>query len=431
MKSVIKLSEGPVREIEVEVPAEKVDEVFAEIYHRYRKEANIPGVRPGRVPLTIIKSKFHDAIYQDVLEDLIRFSYSAAVKEQNLDVISLPSIPKYELEEGKPLTYTARVEVMPVIEKVACDGLQLPTIELTVEDSEVNDMMEYLRKKNAKVRKVDRPAAATDVLTVDLVKLEDPDNILKGTEFKGNEIDLSSPLTVREFRELLPGMKPGEEKEITVNYPADYSDERFVGKTLKYICRVNEIKEVILPEITDAFAKQIGGVETMLELRLKMREDLKKQKEADQNRWKRNEIVRQIVDKNEMTIPKAMIDDYLERVVKDREENYRKFDEAKIREEYRPTAIRFITWNLLFHRLAELENIEVLSIDTENWIKRFAENYRMEIDKAREVLAKSNRIPEIRESLLEDKVFDFFLSKVTYLPAEKPAEQKPKENEEI
>jgi len=113
-------------------------------------------------------------------------------------------------------------------------------------------------------------------------------------------------------------------------------------------------------------------------------------------------------------------------VVKDQEENYRKFDEAKIREEYRPTAIRFITWNLLFHRLAELEKIEVLPIDTENWIKRFAENYRMEIDKAKEVLAKSNRIPEIRESLLEDKVFDFFMSKVTYLPVEKPAEQERK-----
>jgi trigger factor len=431
LKSTIKASEGLIREIEIEVPTETVDATFAEIYHRYRKEAKIPGFRPGKAPLAMIKSRFRDAIYDDVLEELIRNSYPQAIKELELDVISRPTIPKYELEEGNPLKYIAKIEVMPVIEKIICDGFELPVIEVEVTDDDVKTVIEYLRKKHSEIRPVDRPASDTDVLEADLIKLEDPSNILKGNEFKGNEVDLSSPTTVKEFREALIGIKTGEDREVTVNYPSDYSDDHFAGKMLKYRCRVTAVKERILPPEDDAFAKQVGA-ETYLELRLKIREDLKKQKQSDQDKWKRSELTRQFLAKNPVTIPEVMLEDYLNRVVEDHKKNYKDSDEKKVREQYRPMGINWISWNLLMNRLAELEKIEVLPIDTENWIKRFAENYRMEIDKAREALAKSGRIQEIRESILEDKIFDFLFSKVTYkpMPAE-PSKPAGDENEDI
>jgi trigger factor len=425
------LSEGLVREIEIEIPAEVVDAAFAETYHKYSKEAKIPGFRPGKAPLSVIKSRFNDAIRDDVLNDLIRQSYPAAVKEQNLAVASMPTIPTFELKEGLPLKYIARLEVMPVIDSVVCDGLELPKIEIEVKDSEVDSVVEYLQKKHSELRPVNRAATASDILIADLVKLEDPDNILKGDEFKGNEIDLASPMTVKEFRETLVGIKAGEERELTVNYPTDYSDDRFAGKSLKYICRVSEVKERILPEMTDAFAKQTGGVETVLELRLKIREDLKKQKESDYDKAKRNDLMRQILEKNMFLIPESMITDYLDAVVKDHKKNYENVEEKQVREQYRPMAVNWIRWQLLINRLAEMEKIEVSPIDTENWIKRFAENYRMEIDKAKEVLSKSGRIQEIRDSILEDKIFDFLFQKVTYrsMPASAPeAETKDEKN---
>lgn len=416
MKSVIKLSEGLVRELEIEIPVEVVDAAFAEAYHKYCKEAKIPGFRPGKAPLSVIKSRFNEAIIDDVLNDLIKKSYPEAVKEQNLAVASMPTIPNFELKEGVPLKYTARLEVMPQIDVVNCDGLELPKIEIEINDSEVDSVVEYLRKKQSEVRLVDRPAAEADILTADLTKLEDLSNILQGNEFKANEIDLSSPMTVKEFRETLVGIKAGEERELTVNYPADYSDDRFAGKSLKYLCRVTEVKERILPEMTDSFAKQIGGVETLLELRLKIRDDLKKQKEADYDKAKRNDLMRQMLEKNLFDIPEAMISDYLDAVVKDHKKNYENYDEKQVREQYRPMAVNWIRWQLLINRLAELEKIEVSPIDTENWIKRFSENYRMETDKAKEVLSKSGRIQEIRDSILEDKIFDFLFQKVTIRP---------------
>ncbi len=250
-------------------------------------------------------------------------------------------------------------------------------------------------------------------------KLEDAEKVLKNDEFKDIEIDLSSDLTIKEFKEGLAGLSAGEDKEMTINYPSDYSDERFAGKTLKYHCHVLSVGEKILPDISDAFAKQMGKFETMLELRLRIREDIKSQKEIDHLKWKKGEITHLILDKNPLIIPEGMIQNYLDNLIEDFRKNYKDFDEKTVREQYRPTAVNAVKWHLLSNRLAELEKIEVLPADTENWINGFAERYKMDTEKAREVLSKSGRTQEIRDSILEDKIFDFLLSKVTYLPADK------------
>jgi trigger factor len=422
LKSAIKHSEGLIREIEVEIPVETVEATFAEFYQKYRKELKIPGFRPGKAPLSVIKSKFSEAINEDVLDELIRSSFPKVIKELNLDVASRPTFPSHELNERSPLKYTALIEVMPVVEKVNYEGLELPIDEIKVLDPEVDAVIEHFRNQNAEIKIVDRPAGEKDILKLDLKKLEDPSNILKGEEFHDNEVDLASSLTVKEFREGLIGLKAGDEKEIAVNYPADYSDDRFAGKSLKYLCKVVSVSEKILPEISDSFAKMVTSIETMLELKLKIREDIKKQKEIEHNKWERNQISRQIVEKNQILVPEGMIQNYLDSMVEDYKKNYKLSDESVVREHYRPVAIEAIKWHLLSNRLAEQEKIEVLPTDTENWINGFAERYRMEIDKAKEILSKSGRIQEIRDTISEDKIFDFLLSKVAYIPFDKTEE---------
>jgi len=419
LKSFIKHSEGLVRELEVEVPADKVDATFAEYYHKYRKDIRIPGFRPGKAPLTIIKSKFQDSITEDVLDELIRSTFEQAIKDNSLDVASRPTFPNHELKEGTPLKYTIRLEVMPQIDSVDYSGLSLPESKMEVEDSEVNDLVEHLRKRNADIRPVNRPAKSDDILKLNMKKLEDPGNVLQKDEFNDVEIDLSSELTMKDFRDGLTGATAGDDREITINYPSDYSDERFAGKMLKYYCHILSVSERVLPEISDSFAKQMGKFETMLELRLRIREDIKAQKESDQLKWKKHEITHQIVDKNPLLVPEGMIQNYLDNLMEDFKKNYKDFDEKVVREQYRPSAVNAIKWYLLSNRLAELEKIEVLPIDTENWIKAFALKYQMDDEKAKEVLSKSGRAQEIRDSILEDKIFDFLLGKVTFVPADK------------
>jgi trigger factor len=418
LKSTIKLSDGLIREIEVEIPAEQVDSAFAETYHKYRTEGKIKGFRPGKAPLTVIKSKFGDAIRDDVLQELIEKSYPEAIREHKLDVASHPSFPTLDLKEGSPLVYVAKVEVMPEIEKIDFDGLKLPLVEFEVKDDEVDMVVEYLRKKHADTRPVERASEKDDSVVVDLEKLEDPGNVLDRDKFEDFEVDLGSKYTVAEFRDALLGANKGDDKEIQVSYADDYADEKFAGKSIKYKCHVKEIKEHILPETNDAFAKQLGETETFLELRLKIRDDLRKQKELDQRKHNQDEIRRQLLEKNKIDIPNAMVKNYLESLAEDFKKNSQPFEEDKLEEQYRPMAETSLGWSILMNRLAEDEKIEVLPSDTENWIKRFAESYKMEPDKAREMLAQTGRIQEIREKILEDKLFDFLTSKATFEPVE-------------
>jgi trigger factor len=416
LKSEIKSSDGLIREIEVEIPAEKVDAAFAELYQKYRKEVKIKGFRPGKVPLSLVRSRFGEAIKSEVLQDLIGESYPEVIREHKLKVASPPDIPEYDLKEGSPLVYTAKFEVMPEIEKVDYENLQLPDEKPDVRDAEVDTVVEHLRRKAAEIRAVDRPATVEDVLQVDLFKIDDPDKVLDADKFEDIELDLSSQVTVSQFKETLKGIKAGEEREVKVDYPQDFSNERLAGKSITYRCKVREVKERVLPPENDAFAKSQGKVETMLELRLKIREDLKLQKEIDQKQWEKQEIIRQIVQKNQIPIPESMIDKYIDSVINDMKEKKQPFDEKEVREQYRPVAADAIRRNWLIGRLAELENIEVLPSDTEAWIKEFADRYQMEPDKAKEVLSKAGKFDEIRDSILEEKVVDFLSWAVKRVP---------------
>jgi len=429
LKSEIKTSNGLNREIEVEIDAATVAAAFEQIYEKYRKEAKIKGFRPGKAPLNVIKTKFREAAHDDVLQELVEDSYPKALRELELKVVSRPDFKKIELTEGNPLVYTAAVEVMPEIPNINFDGIELPQDKIEVRDSEVDAVVEYLRKKHSDLRPVDRAAEKTDIVLADLEKLDDPDNVLEGVKFEDTEIDLSSEVTVKEFTDTLPGIKAGEEREIEVSYPDDFGNQRLAGKKIKYVCRAKEIKERILPELDDAFAKTVGETETALELKLRIREDLKKQKELDHEKWRNNEVQRQFIDKNQIDVPEAMINDYLERFIEENRKNQQELDEQAVREQYRPVAANGIRWTLLSGKIAEDEKIEVLSEDTEKWVKRFADNYNMEIDKARETLVQSGRIQEIKDSILDEKIIDFLLTKVTYLPASQTDSEKPSTEE--
>ena len=415
MKSVIKSSDGLVREIEIEVPADTVDEAFSEQYKKYQKEAKIKGFRPGKVPKNVLKTKFYDLIKSDVLQELVSKSYPEAIREHDLKVASPPDFPGIDIQEGNVFKYTAKIEVMPEIEKVDYTGIVLSKEEIDVRDAEVDAVVDHLRRKGAEFRPVEREATKEDTVVLDLVVVDDPDKSVEAGDFENIELDLSSEMTIKEFQEILVGIKPGEEREVPVSYPDDFTNKALAGKSIKYLCKVKEVKEKVLPEVDDAFAKTHGNSETVLEMRLKIREDLKKQKEMEHKQWEKQEVRRQVVEKNKIDVPEAMVVKYLESVMEDMTRRNEPFDPKIAREQYRPMAEESIKWNLLMERLAELEKIEVLPSDTENWIKGFAENYKMEVDKAKQMLAQTGKLQEVRDTILEEKILELILTKAEYV----------------
>ncbi len=417
LKSDIRNLEGLKREISVEVPAEIVNLKMDQMFNEIRKEKTLKGFRKGKAPLNIIKSTFGSQVKADVVDRVIKDSYREVLVDKKLMVASDPELTDMNMNDDGGMKFVINLEVYPQLEKVNYKNLKLDIAKNEVSDEEVDDYLSHMREQFSERRNVDRAASDKDVVTVDLEKLLDSKMIMKESSFPDSSIDLTSSRTIKEFREQIPGMKTGESKEIEIKYAKDYHDKQFAGALIKYKATLKEVNEKILPKIDDSFAKKVGIGETVLELRLKLREDIQKQKDDNLKKVQKNLIIKQMVEKNEVPVPQATINDYLNNVVKDLKEKNSELKEDEIKEQYRPIGESFFRWNFLYHKLSEQEKIEVLPADSENLIKSFAINYNMTPEKAMEALQKSGRIGEIRETILEEKVLDFLFSKAQIVEA--------------
>jgi trigger factor len=411
--------EGLARTLSIKIPAEKVQSEMDQRFEEIRKDVTLKGFRKGKAPMNVIKSQYGDQVKADIVEKLVQNSLNDAVREKDLHVASRPTVTAMDFTDDGGFAYTVELEVVPEVDKVNYDGLELQEEEIKVEDSEVDEMVEHYRKQYSNLRPLDREAREGDIVVADLKKIADPKNALPSDDFPDSQIDLGNPVTVREFKEQLPGLKAGDEKEIEVVYDEDYSDPAFAGARITYLVKVKSVNERILPEVNDEFARATGHAETALELRLKIRQGLLHQKEEEQRRRYRREIVDQLCRLNDFPVPQGALEEYLEGVVEDYKKQGMQFDEKEVKERYRPIGIKTMRWDLLWRKLAEQENIQVSTEDTENWIKGFAAYNGMEVDKAREMLERSGKSQQVRDSVHEDKVLGFLIEKAKKVPAVK------------
>ncbi|MEZ5360613.1 MAG: trigger factor [Candidatus Zixiibacteriota bacterium] len=411
MKVDVIEKEGLKREMTVEIPAEIVDAAYAKIYNQLKKNAKLDGFRPGKTPLSVIKQKFKPEATAEVVDELIKEYYGEAIAEAKLEPVGTPILSNVDIDEGKPMSFTLGIEIMPQIDTVRVENLKLTKVEGTVEDKQVDDLLTQIQKEQATLRAVDRAATEADIVFVDLKPISGAVEALGNTPLDNQEIVMDGENTVKEFKDGLLGAKRDDTREITLKYPEDFQDKKYAGQAVTFETTVKEVKERILPELNDDFAKQTTMAETLLELKLKIRKNLEKEKESEVARTRKKELVDQMVELNSFDVPDTMVDSYLNGVVKEHQQHNPKANEKDIREKYRQTGINTVRWYLIYHRLAVQEKIEVSSEDTEKWIKNFADTYHMDTGKAKEILAKTGRADDIKDGLLEEKVLDFLADK--------------------
>jgi trigger factor len=416
VKIEVKEGSGLKREISVEIPADTVQSEMDTKLGEIRTKVELKGFRKGKAPMNIIRSQYGDQVKAEVVDELFRQSMGKAVDSNNLKIASRPTVTALDFSDDGAMVYKAEIEVFPEVENVVFEGLELKQAEMTVQDKEVDGIVEQYRKQFSDLRVLERPAETTDLVIVDLKKVADPNKVLAAEDFDDSQIDLSNPVTVKEFREQIPGMKAGDEKDIEVVYDDDYPDATFAGAHVTYKCIVKTVNERLLPEVDDPFAKRTGLAETALELKLKIRERLQQEKETQQKRLQRREIVNLLCDKNDVTIPDGPVNEYLDNLVKDFKEKGEEFEEKDLRDKYRPIGIRSMQWDLLWRTLVDQESIEVLPEDTENWIKGFAAYNGVTVEQAKASLQQAGKTRELRESILEEKVISFLMDKATIVP---------------
>jgi len=418
VKVEVKEIEELVRELAVEVEPAQVTEKMESKFNEVRRSVTLKGFRKGHAPLDVIKKMYADEVKSDVAEEILKATYPQAVREKELRVAAQPEITAFDYTDDGGLKYTARVEVMPKIEDVSYDGLEITSVDIDVTDEEVEQAAEQVRKSFAEQRTVEREIRENDIVVADLKKISDPQMAIKDDFFGDALIDLSNAVTVKEFREQLPGVKAGETKEIEVKYDDDYPDKTFAGATIKYEVLVKEVREELLPNFDDNLAKSTGQAETALELKLRIRDDIRHQKEDEIRRLNRNEVIGQICEHNKVPVPNGLVNDYLDAMVEDVKKNNPEADEAQVRSSYHGVAVTTLRWNLLQNHIAEKENIQVLKEDTDKVIKRFAENYRITEEQAARALHQSGKTASIRDTLIEEKVLDFLIGKAKVVKRE-------------
>ena len=393
------------RTLEIEVPKEMVDEEFEAVYEKYKNLSKIPGFREGKAPMHLVKLRYQKEIEEEILESLVPKAYEDAIKENNLSPISLPLVKEIQFKEGTPLKFKAEIEIKPEVEIKNYTGLEVVKRVKQITDKDIEQSLDYLRGDFAELHPVQRKAKSNDRLIVDMTKHQDG----KEDKLKNQELFLDPHNMIKEFQVALVNAEAGEKKEFEVDYPSTFHNKKLAGKKVRYQITIKEIKEKVLPEVNDNFAKTVGGYNTIAELKSKIREGLVKKAQRDGEAEAKNELTNQVIKRNPFEVPETLLNFYMDSLIQDLKRKYQKVDEEKTKEKYRDIAIGHIRWDLLFHQIAEKENIQVTKEDMETWLEDFARDYKMKAEEARKLLENPSQIKKIKEDLLEKKVLEFLL----------------------
>lgn len=415
LKITVTEKPGCRRVLEIEVSASEINREFEAAYKRLRQGLSIPGYRKGKAPLELLKARHSDSATQEVKENLVPRAYEQALKEKNISPISMQEISDIELKPDRPLRFKVEIEVPPQIQELNYKELEVEKPVFLITDELIDKTLEELQESHGEETVVDRKAQRGDILTVDLEKVT-PE--ASSPERRENiEISLKPDAIQKEFYEALVGKGGGELVEVTVAGSEDRPEKGSSEESVEYRLKIKKVKERKLPELNEEFAKRFTGwtgrpdPQNIAELKSNIEADLdiKARKEAEQ--ILRRNLIRKVVETNPIEIPESLVSDYTKSVSQGLKSKLTDLEEEKFQESYRPHLIDQLRWELLFHRIAEEEKIEVTPDDIEGWVGRYAERFQLPKEKIRQNLSDEKEKQRIEEQLLEEKVTDFLISK--------------------
>jgi trigger factor len=414
------------REVAVEVPADEVSKTYKTVTKRYQKLARIPGFRAGKVPESLIRSKFAKELRQEVLEALVSERFRKEIEEKKLRPISEPQLLDLQLTDGSPLRFKAAFEVLPEVDINGYDAVHVakPSVDLTGEEfeGELNRVLE----SHATVEPVeeDRPLADGDwadirytgeIKPLAQTVTEEGVTADKSEPITGEDvlIELGGKNTIQAFTDALRGKKPGDQLAIEVEYPADFGDQRLAGQTVNYDVTVKSIKKKNFPERDADLAKQLGNAESWEEFETQFRENVARRKREALESQAKNRLIEELVDKFQFPVPESVvqqrIDARLERGLRAlaqqgmKPDDMRKLDFGRLRAAQRAEAEREVRASLIVDRIAEAENVEVTDQELDNEVLMLSLQTREPYDTLRERLTRDGGLNRLREEMRREK----------------------------
>jgi len=403
------------RELELEIPAEEVSKEMERVAKELSRVARVPGFRPGKAPISLIRRKFADDIKGEVLQTLVPDRVEKAVAEQKLTPVSRPEVDKLDFNEGQPLKFRAVFEVLPEFElgKYKSLELEMPVMEITDED--VTKTLDDMRERAAAFA----PVAGRPIENGDFAQLK-----LMGTPDGGGEplqadsvlCHIGAEETMEPFNENLRGGNVGDHKNFDVVYPADYPDEKLAGKTYHYAVEILGVKNKKLPELNDEFAKDVSDSATLDELKTKVREGLEHQRDHRQKELQREKVLAELVKLHDIPVPQSLVEQQmdirLERVVRSLaaqgvDPRAVNVDWVTLRRKQEDRAKDDVKAELIVDRIATAETVEVTDEELQQELEHAASHSGDSAEVLRARLTKQGTLDRMKAKLRSDKTLDW------------------------
>ena len=403
-----KKSEGVERLLEVSVSAESVQEAEEQTARRYATSVRLPGFRPGKAPTALVRKRFKDAIRQQALESLLQDAYQEVVEREKLNVASQPHLHDVKFDVGKPLTFELHVEVRPEVTLGRTQGFKVSRAPAVVTEENVREQLDQLRDQRATWAPLSEKPAPGDMVTVLLATADENGVLPEGKEYR---IVLGGGQAIPGIEELIMKITPGETLEHSVRWPDDFPDEAERDKSKVVRVTLQDLKRKVLPDLDDAFSREVGDFESLDALTSAVRKDLESHAEREADAGVRQQIIDQIVQANAFDVPPSWVNELVEGYKK----AYQIPDEERERfnAEFRPVADRQVRRDLIIDTIAEKEKLKATEAEVDDRVAEVAKKRNSDPGQVYASLQKAGRLHEIERAITEEKVFKWLLERNT------------------
>ncbi|MNJ26756.1 Trigger factor [compost metagenome] len=419
------------RRMTIAVPAERVETEVNKRLQQTARRAKVPGFRPGKVPMSVIRQRYEDAARQEAFGDLVQASFYEAVVEQKLNPAGAPAVEPKSFEKGGDLEYVATFEVFPEFTVAGFDSIAVERLSAEVADADLDNMLEVLRKQNVRFEAADRAAQNEDQLNIDFVGKVDGE-VFAGGSAKGTQLVLGSGRMIPGFEEGLVGAKAGEERVLNLTFPEDYQNLDLAGKAAEFTVTVNSVSEPKLPELTEEFFAQFGIKEATLEgFRTEVRKNMERELRQAIKTKVKNQVMDGLLAANPIEVPKALLENEVNRL---RVQAVQQFG-GNIKPEQLPAELfeeqakRRVVLGLIVAEVVKQNELKPDEDRVREMIQEMASAYQEPEQVVAWYYKNDQQLNEVRSVVLEEQVVDTVLQKATvtdksvsYEEAVKPAQ---------
>lgn len=416
MQVSIETTTGLERRMTVGIPADQVETEVTKRLQQAAKTVNLNGFRKGKVPLKVVKQRFGAGVRQEVMGEVMSRSFYEAIQKEDVKPAGQPAIEPKEAAEGQDIEFVATFEVYPEIALGDTAGFEIEKLTAEVQDADVDNMIDVLRKQQAAWTAVERAAATDDQVNIDFNGTKDGEEFAGG-KAEGQDLVLGSGSMIPGFEDGIAGMKAGEEKVVALTFPEDYQAEELQGAAVEFTIKVNTVSEQELPALDKEFFSKYG-VESDDETQF--RADVKKNMERELKNAAKTKLKNQVMDKlveaHEVELPKALVAGEIEAL---RNQMMQQFGGAQPNMDLRSLlpddmfteqAERRVALGLIVGEVVKASEIKVDADRVREMVEEMASTYQDPEEVINYYYSNQQMLASVESVVLEDQVVDHIIS---------------------